>query len=144
MNPQERAILATKMAIEGKYGSLGGFAFDHILHTVKLMYQSQGTGETTMDLGSLNLDEKAKARLQQALADTQSRAQEGTKRIISDSHRRFARTMGMTGIEVTYGYSGDPKESNATRTLILGDMSAGGKTARIDLSEWVKIGVELY
>ncbi len=144
MNAQEQAIRAAKQAIESKYGSIGGFTFDHLLHTAKLMYQASSAGESTLNIQGLTLDEHAKQRLEEALATTQARSVERTKQIIADSHRRFSQTMGMTGIEVTYAYTGDPKQTDATRTLVLGSMTQGGKTSRIDLSQWVKIGAELY
>jgi hypothetical protein len=144
MNIEEQAIRATRLAIESKHGSIGGFTFDHLLHTAKLMYQANGAGQSTLNIEGLTLDDDAKKRLQEALATTQSQSVERTKKIIADSHKRFSQTMGMAGIEVTYGYSGDPEQTNATRTLVLGNMSEGGKTTKLDLSQWVKIGAELY
>jgi len=133
----------TKFAIEHQYGELGGYVFDHLLHTIKLMYQAGDTAQLAPEIESLTLNESEKEHLSRALAESDARAAQQTRQLITNSHDAFARVMGMTGIEVTYAFSGDPNQPNATRTLVLGDISQGGKIAMIDLSPWIKIGAEL-
>ena len=143
MNSQEKAILQTKTVIERKYGGLGGFVFDHLLHTIKLMHQAEEIAQSSLDIKGVNLEASEKEQLRQALVQSNARAAQRSKQIIVDSHNNFAKTMDLTGIEVTYAFSGDPNQPNATKTLVLGDISQGGKIARIDLSPWIKIGAKL-
>ncbi len=147
MNEQQKALMLAKMDIEKTHGSIGGFVFDHVLHTLKLMGSAEQTSaEYSLTDASLlsGLDPATAERLKGSLATAQSRAEGRTKQIIVDSHNRFLGLMGKSGIKLTYGYSGDKNEPKAKRTIMLGDMTGGKGVADIDLSKWLTIGVELY
>ena len=142
LSEQDRAILATKGDIEKSYGSLGGAVFDHLLHTIKLMYQADSGGTFTPDLSAIDVADRE--RLQKALGVAQTRSQDRIRGIIQESHNGFVKMNGKSGIKVTYAYSGDPKDKDAKRTLILGDMAGKKGVVDMDLSKWLKIGAELY
>jgi hypothetical protein len=143
MNEQQRAMLLAKMDIEKTHGPLGGFVFDHVLHTLKLM----GIADEANDLFNgkdvdklAGLDETARKRLKTALSTNQELSQKRTQKLITQSHQDFLKVMGKTGIKVTYGYSGNPKKPESTKSLLIGNAQGASE---VDLSKWLKVGVQL-
>ncbi len=133
--------LKYKIAIEQQYGQIGGFVFNHIVSTTKLIQESrisQQPALTNLD----SLPPEAQMLVNELIADEIQKGEQRAREIINQSHMRFLQTVNREAITVKYSFR-TPTGAQESRELTLGNPDHPLPIV-LDFSAWLTIDFELY